>query len=165
VTKDVAGLTRIYGEHLFLFTRDLPDEVVLLTVYPIPGELKSAAHQAPRPGRLISPPALLLTTRSPLLTTSLQMKPTIRAENDSMRFTFADHTAELQSRAGAWFSARLAELQEPLRALVAQRLFIHHEGDALQLRLRRHRLRQARRRHGRLHSHCYYKKITSFSTA
>lgn len=59
------------------------------------------------------------------------MKPTIRAENDSMRFTFADHTAELQSRVGAWFSARLAELQEPLRALVAQRLFIHHEGRCL----------------------------------
>lgn len=47
-TRDVAGLTRIYGEHLFLFTRDLPDEVVLLTVYPIPGGLKSAAHQARR---------------------------------------------------------------------------------------------------------------------
>lgn len=59
------------------------------------------------------------------------MKPTIRAENDSVRFTFADHTAELQSRAGAWFSAHLAALQEPLRALVAQRLFIHHEGRAL----------------------------------
>ena len=43
-----AGLTRIYGEHLFLFTRDLPDEVVLLTVYPLPRELKPAAHQARR---------------------------------------------------------------------------------------------------------------------
>lgn len=64
------------------------------------------------------------------------MKPTIRAENDSLRFTFADHTAELQSRAGAWFSAHLAGLQEPLRALVAQRLFIHHEGDTLRDQLR-----------------------------
>ena len=43
-----AGLIRIYGEHLFLFARDLPDEIVLLTVYPIPGELKPAAHQARR---------------------------------------------------------------------------------------------------------------------
>ena len=43
-----AGLVRIYGEHLFLFTRDDPDEVVLLTVYSIPSELRTAAHQARR---------------------------------------------------------------------------------------------------------------------
>ena len=43
-----AGLSRIYGEHLFLFTRDHADEVVLLTVYPLPSELKSAAHRARR---------------------------------------------------------------------------------------------------------------------
>lgn len=64
------------------------------------------------------------------------MNPTVRAENDVTRFHFADHTAELQSRVGAWFSDRLAELQEPLRALVAQRLFIHHEGKALHDQLR-----------------------------
>ena len=64
------------------------------------------------------------------------MKPIIRAENDSLRFTFADHTAELQRRVGAWFSTRLAELQEPLRALVAQRLFIHNEGGTLRDELR-----------------------------
>ena len=56
------------------------------------------------------------------------MKTTIRAENDSVRFTFPGHTIELQNRVSAWFSARLAELQEPLRTLVARRLFIHHEG-------------------------------------
>ncbi len=64
------------------------------------------------------------------------MKPIIRAENDSLRFTFAEHTAELQSRVGAWFSTRLGELQEPLRALVAQRLFIHNEGCALRDQIR-----------------------------
>ena len=42
------GLSRIYGEHLFLFTRDDPDEAVLLTVYAIPPELKPSAHQARR---------------------------------------------------------------------------------------------------------------------
>ena len=41
-----AGLTRIYGEHLFVFTRDRPDEVVLLTVYPLPPEFRSAARHA-----------------------------------------------------------------------------------------------------------------------
>ncbi len=64
------------------------------------------------------------------------MKPTIRAENDTIRFTFADHTTELQNRVGTWFSARLAELQEPLRSIVAQRLFVHHEGQALHDQLR-----------------------------
>ena len=59
------------------------------------------------------------------------MQSPIRAENDALRFTFSDHTAELQRRVGAWFSTRLADLQEPLRALVAQRLFIHHEGHAI----------------------------------
>jgi hypothetical protein len=58
------------------------------------------------------------------------MKPIIRAKNDSIQFSFIDHTAELQSRVGAWFSARLAKLKEPLRALVAQRLFIHAEGHS-----------------------------------
>lgn len=43
-----ASLVRIYGEHLFVFTRDLPDEVVLLTVYPLPSDLKPAARQARR---------------------------------------------------------------------------------------------------------------------
>lgn len=43
-----SGLARVYGEHLFVFVRDLPDEVVLLTVYPLPRELKPAARQARR---------------------------------------------------------------------------------------------------------------------
>lgn len=57
------------------------------------------------------------------------MKPTIRAENNVTRFLFADHTTELQSRVGAWFSERLEELREPLRTLVAQRLFLFEEGS------------------------------------
>jgi hypothetical protein len=58
------------------------------------------------------------------------MKPTIRAENNATRFLFTDHGTELQSRAGAWFSERMAELREPLRTLVAQRLFLFEEGSA-----------------------------------
>jgi hypothetical protein len=58
------------------------------------------------------------------------MKPTIRAANNVTLFLFTEHTAELQSRAGAWFSERLAELREPLRTLVAQRLFLFEEGSA-----------------------------------
>jgi hypothetical protein len=56
------------------------------------------------------------------------MKPSICVEADATRFYFADHTAELQRRVGAWFSEHLAELREPLRALVAQRLFLFEGG-------------------------------------
>jgi hypothetical protein len=47
-TERHRGLTRIYGEHLFLFTRDDPDEAVLLTINAIPSNLKPAAHLARR---------------------------------------------------------------------------------------------------------------------
>ena len=42
------GLRRVYGEHLFLFGRETPDELCLITVYQIPAELKPTAHEARR---------------------------------------------------------------------------------------------------------------------
>lgn len=53
------------------------------------------------------------------------MKSAVSIRQDSLRFFFPDHTAELQRRVGAWFAERLGELREPLRALVAQRLLLH----------------------------------------
>jgi hypothetical protein len=46
VTAEISGLTRIYGEHLYVFARDQPNVVVLKTVYPLPAALKSTAHRA-----------------------------------------------------------------------------------------------------------------------
>jgi hypothetical protein len=46
VTAEISGLTRIYGEHLYVFARDQPNVVVLKTVYALPAGLKSAAHRA-----------------------------------------------------------------------------------------------------------------------
>ena len=46
VTSDACGLTRIYGEHLYVFASDQPNVVVLKTVYPLPAALKSTAHRA-----------------------------------------------------------------------------------------------------------------------
>jgi len=46
VTAEACALTRIYGEHLYIFTRDQPNVVVLKTVYPLPAALKSTAHRA-----------------------------------------------------------------------------------------------------------------------
>ncbi len=41
-------LIRLYGEHVYIFRRDQPDEVVLLTTYPVPRPLKTLAHQTRR---------------------------------------------------------------------------------------------------------------------
>ena len=46
VTAEACALTRIYGEHLFIFASDQPNVVVLKTVYPLPAQLKSTAHRA-----------------------------------------------------------------------------------------------------------------------
>ena len=46
VTAEARGLTRIYGEHLYVFASDQPNVVVLKTVYPLPAVLKSTAHRA-----------------------------------------------------------------------------------------------------------------------
>ena len=46
VTSEVSGLTRIYGEHLYVFASAEPNVVVLKTVYPLPAALKPAAHRA-----------------------------------------------------------------------------------------------------------------------
>lgn len=45
VTAEISGLTRIYGEHLYVFARDQPNVVVLKIVYALPAGL-SAAHRA-----------------------------------------------------------------------------------------------------------------------
>lgn len=42
------GIGRVYGEHLFLFGRETPDELRLITVYQIPAELKPTAHETRR---------------------------------------------------------------------------------------------------------------------
>ena len=47
-TDPDAGLTRIYGEHIYVFGRARPDEIVLLTVYQLPPEFRSIAHAARR---------------------------------------------------------------------------------------------------------------------
>jgi len=53
------------------------------------------------------------------------MSSTIRAEQNCVRFTFVDHSLELQRRAGEWFADRLASLKNAKqRRLVAERLFI-----------------------------------------
>ena len=95
------------------------------------GEFVASASKTLSPPKL--PPHL---TPLSLPATYPSMKPIIRAKNDSLQFSFVDHTTELQSRVGAWFSAHLAELKEPLRALVAQRLFIHGEGQSLRDQIR-----------------------------
>jgi hypothetical protein len=41
-----APLLRIYGEHLFIFTRDAVDEAVLLTVYRLPAAYKTITRRA-----------------------------------------------------------------------------------------------------------------------
>jgi len=46
VTAEACGLTRIYGEHLYVFASDRPNVVVLKTVYPLPAALKLTAHRA-----------------------------------------------------------------------------------------------------------------------
>lgn len=46
ITEGNTRLGRVYGEHLFLFGRDTPDEVLLVTVYAIPADLKPSAHHA-----------------------------------------------------------------------------------------------------------------------
>ena len=45
-TAETCGLTRIYGEPLYVFACDRPKVVVLKTVYPLPAALKSTAHRA-----------------------------------------------------------------------------------------------------------------------
>ena len=40
--------SRIYGEHLFLFGRDLPDQADLITVYQIPREIRPLIHHTRR---------------------------------------------------------------------------------------------------------------------
>jgi len=39
---------RIYGEHLFLFGRDFPDQADLITVYPVPREIRPIIHHTRR---------------------------------------------------------------------------------------------------------------------
>ncbi len=40
------GMGRVYGEHLFVFGKEAPDELRLITVYPIPVDLKPSARDA-----------------------------------------------------------------------------------------------------------------------
>ena len=40
------ALCRLYGEHQFYYTRDQPDEIVRLTVYPLPARWRAAARCA-----------------------------------------------------------------------------------------------------------------------
>lgn len=43
--SDIALVTRIYAEHLFLFNRATVDEVVLLTVYRLPSGFKNSSRR------------------------------------------------------------------------------------------------------------------------
>jgi len=40
--------SRIYGEHLFLFGRDYPDQANLITVYSVPREVRPLIHHTRR---------------------------------------------------------------------------------------------------------------------